>query len=85
MGLIPKEVNLPHQMLFSCSFFGGAGRASLGIETTQILPLPHYIDCVIVQVFLGRHFCDTVSQQTLWPSIPYNLSIPSSFMFLGFR
>lgn len=55
MGLILKEVNLPHQMLVVCSFIGGA---SLSIENPQILPLPHYmsIDCVIVQVLFSHAF-----------------------------
>lgn len=84
MGFISKEVNLPHQMLFGCSFFfGGEGESGHWNPSDFATSTLCLLIVSLCRSLLGGHFCNTVSQQTLWSSVPYSLSIPSSFTFLG--
>lgn len=65
MGLIPKEVNLPHQMLVGCSFFWGG-------QVWALKPLRfchfHIIFLLILsswRSFLVMDFCDSLTADSL--------------------
>lgn len=78
-----KLISLTRCYLAAVFFWGGEGESGHWNPSDFATSTLCLLIVSLCRFLLGGHFCNTVSQQTLWSSVPYSLSIPSSFTFLG--